>query len=107
MVAAGFALTGDVSFIAEVTNFAVFTLFVVVNGALIRLRITQPDRPRPFRLRPAIGPVPLPSAVGLLGAIALAAYMDREAFAIGLLVLGVGIVLSFVFASRRAARDAR
>lgn len=100
-VAGGFALTGDVSFIAEVTNFAVFTLFVVVNGSLIRLRITQPDLPRPFRLRPAIGPVPLASAVGLAGAIALAAFMDRGAFGIGLVVLMLGAVLSFVVLPRR------
>jgi len=106
-VATAFALTGDVSFIAEVTNFAVFTLFVVVNGALIRLRVTQPDRARPFRLRPAIGPVPLPSAVGLIGAIALAAYMDRQAFAVGALVLAVGIVLSFVVAGRANGPTAR
>jgi len=106
-VALGFALTGDVSFIAEVTNFAVFTLFIVVNGALIRLRIIQPERARPFRLRPAIGPVPLPSAVGLIGAIALAAYMDRQAFAVGAIVLAVGIVLSFVIVGRANGPSAR
>lgn len=36
-----------IGFVAQVTNFAVFTLFVVVNGALIRLRVIRPDAVRP------------------------------------------------------------
>ena len=103
VVACGFALTGDIGFIAEVTNFAVFTLFVVVNGSLIRLRMTQPGRARPFRLRPAIGPVPIASAVGLGGALILAAFMNRDALGIGVAVLLLGIVLSFVLIPRRTA----
>jgi APA family basic amino acid/polyamine antiporter len=99
-VAGAFALTGSVAFIAEVTNFAVFTLFVVVNASLIQLRITRPDLPRPFRLRPAIGPVPLASAVGLGGAIMLAAFMDRHAIAVGAALLVIGVALSFVVVPR-------
>ena len=46
-----FALTGSISFVAQVTNFAVFTLFIVVNGALIRLRVSQPDQRSRFERR--------------------------------------------------------
>lgn len=100
VVGLAFGLTGDIGYVAQVTNFAVFTLFIAVNGSVIRLRWTHPDRPRPFRLKPTIGRLPLTPIVGLLGAVALAGFMGREAFLTGSVVLAAGVVLSFVFASR-------
>jgi amino acid transporter len=99
-----FALTGSISFVAQVTNFAVFTLFVVVNSALIRLRIAHPTQPRPFRSGPSIGSAPVPALVGLVGALGLAAFMQREAFVTGLVALGVGVALSFVLVPRETMR---
>ena len=96
-VAVGFAVTGDIGFVAQVTNFAVFILFIVVNAAVIRLRFSQPDRRRPFRLRPTVGRVPLIPVVGLGGALLLSGFMAREAFLVGLLALALGIAASFVF----------
>ncbi len=104
-VALGFALSDDIAFVAEVTNFAVFTLFVVVNASLIRLRVTRPDLPRPFRARPAIGTVPLPALIGLGGALVLAVFMRREAFFVGLATLGLGIALSFVLVPRAVTSE--
>ncbi|MCC6237399.1 MAG: amino acid permease [Dehalococcoidia bacterium] len=95
-VALVFALSGDIGFVAQVTNFAVFTLFVVVNSALIRLRMIHPEWPRPFRAGPSIGPAPLPALVGLGGAVALAFFMDRQALLVGSGALALGIALSFV-----------
>lgn len=95
-VSVAFALTADIGFVAQVTNFAVFTLFVSVNGSLLRLRVTRPDLARPFRANPSIGPVSLPALVGLGGALGLAVFMDREAFATSLVALALGIALSFV-----------
>jgi len=97
-----FALSGDISFVAQVTNFAVFTLFVVVNGAVMRLRMTQPDRPRPFRVRPSVAGFPLPSLVGLGGALVLSAYMDIRALAVGVAALVLGLALSFVLVRAEA-----
>lgn len=91
-----FAASGDIGFVAQVTNFAVFTLFVVVNGSVMRLRWTQPDRPRPFRVRPAVAGLPLPSLLGLGGALVLSVFMDVTALAVGIGALVVGLALSFV-----------
>lgn len=106
VVASLFALTGDIGFVAQVTNFAVFTLFVVVNASLIRLRFSQPDRPRPFRLRPDIGRVPVVPVVGLVGALLLSAYMDRDAFATGAAALVLGFLASFLFVRPGSSKDA-
>lgn len=99
-VSLAFVVSGDIGFVAQVTNFAVFTLFVVVNGAVMRLRFTQPDTARPFRVRPAVAGIPLPSLVGLSGAHVLAAYMDRSAFVVGCGALLLGLALSFVLVQR-------
>ncbi len=101
-VALVFALSGDIGFVAQVTNFAVFTLFVVVNASLIRLRMLHPEWPRPFRAGPSIGPVPLPPLVGLGGAFGLAVFMDRGALLVGVAALALGVLLSLVIVRRDA-----
>ena len=102
IVSVAFATSGDIGFVAQVTNFAVFALFVVVNGAVMRLRVTQPDRPRPFRVRPSVGGFPLPSLIGLGGALVLSAYMDVRALAVGVAALALGLALSFVLVCAEA-----
>ncbi len=99
-LAVAFGLTGDVGYVAQVTNFAVFTLFVAVNASVIRLRFTQPARARPFRLRPAVRGVPLIPVAGLGGALLLAGFMDRDAFVTGLAALALGVAASFLFVRR-------
>lgn len=103
-VALLFGLTGDIGYIAQVTNFAIFVLFVVVNACVIRLRFTEPDRPRPFRLRPVVGRVPVIPVIGLAGALLLAGFMERDAIVTGVVALVVGIAASFVF-TRPMARE--
>lgn len=104
-IATAFAAAGDIAFVAQVTNFAVFVLFIIVNGAVIRLRFTQPATERPFRLRPVIANVPLTALVGLLGTCLLGAFLSREAFATGAVTLVTGIALSFVLVPRNPARS--
>jgi APA family basic amino acid/polyamine antiporter len=102
-VAIVFALSGDIGFVAQVTNFAIFVLFVAVNASLIRLRFTQPEHPRPFRLRGAVARVPLIPAITAAGTISLAAFMEREAALIGLAALALGVGVSFIAAKKEAA----
>jgi len=105
-VAVAFALSGDIAFVAQVTNFAVFTLFIAVNGSVLRLRFTQPDRARPFRIRPSLGRVPLAPVVGLVGALVLSVFMERSAFLVGCAALLLGFALSFVLVQHEARPDA-
>jgi len=96
-IALAFGLTGDIGYVAQVTNFAIFTLFVIVNAAAIRLRWTQPDRPRPFRLRGTVGRLPLIPVVGLGGALLLATFMVRDAAVTGTVALVVGGIAALLF----------
>ena len=95
VVAVMLAATGDIGFVAQVTNFAVFGLFTIVNAAVIMLRRSRPDIERPFRLPFALNGVPLIAVFGLIGNLWLAAYMDREAFVAGLGLLAIGLAASF------------
>ena len=88
------ASTGDIGFVAQVTNFAVFGLFAIVNAAVIALRVTRPGVERPFRLPGTIGRIPIVAAVGLLGNLALAGFMDLDAFFAGIVLLAVGLLAS-------------
>lgn len=94
IVAMLLASAGDIGFIAQVTNFAVFGLFTIVNAAVITLRRTRPDAERPFRLAGSVNGVPVVAVVGLVGNLALAAFMDRDAFLAGLVLLAIGLAAS-------------
>ena len=105
LIALVFALSGDIGFVAQVTNFAVFVLFVAVNTSVVRLRFTQPERPRPFRLPLSIAGVAIIPTAAAVGTLSLAVFMEREAVLIGLAALMLGIGGSFVAARHEAEQD--
>jgi len=88
------AATGDISFVAQVTNFSLFGLFALVNISVIALRRSHPHTSRPFRLPGSIRGVPLIAVAGLIGNLMLALFMDGEAFRAGMVLLGIGLVAS-------------
>lgn len=49
-LAAAGTLRGDVGEAAELTNFALFVAFALVNSAVIALRVSRPEARRPFRI---------------------------------------------------------
>jgi APA family basic amino acid/polyamine antiporter len=56
----------DVAFLASLYSFGVLLAFTAAQLAVIRLRITEPDLPRPFRAPFSVGrhEIPLPAVVG-------------------------------------------
>ena len=101
-IAAIFTLPGELGVVVQVSNFAVFVAFVVVNAAVSRLRQTQPEAERPFRIAGTIAGVPITAIVGTLGAIGLSFSMEIEA-----VVVGVGVLLTGLLVSPIAMRNER
>jgi amino acid transporter len=103
-MAVALATTGNIGFVAQVTNSAVFGLFTIVNAAVIVLRRNRPDVERPFRLWGSVNGVPVIAVLGLVGNLGLAAYMDRDAFVagVGLLAIGLAASMYIVRYERRA-----
>jgi APA family basic amino acid/polyamine antiporter len=87
-----FALVGDLTFIASVTDFAVYAVFLAVNTAVVVLRRTAPDVPRPFRSPGAIRGVPVLPIAGSVAALAMVPQLPVRALWLGaaLLVFGLG-----------------
>jgi len=71
----GTSFTHAVTFLASLFSFGVLLAFTAAQLAVVKLRTTQPQLRRPFRVPLTVGRVPLPSAVGALctGAIFVAA----------------------------------
>lgn len=91
--AAGFAAVGDISLVAAVTDFAVYAIFIVVNGALITLRYRMPEASRTFVTPVSLGRFPLLPVLGGIAAAAMATQLELNAWAIGLGAIGVGLAV--------------
>ncbi|MDP6670622.1 MAG: amino acid permease [archaeon] len=93
-----FALSGDITSIAFITDFGVFAVFLVVNLAVIFLRFSDPAAKRPFRIPLNIGEFPV---LPFLGIIACAYMLFSFSFEIALFSSAVFVIsLPFYFLCR-------
>jgi len=90
LIAAPFALTGQIGLVASATDFLIYAIFLVVNGAVIALRLRAPEVARPFRTPWALRRVPVLPVLGVLAVVLMLAYLDRQAAGIGAAILGAG-----------------
>ena len=94
LVALVFLLPGDITFVANLTNFTLFVTFIMINASVIVLRYRLPDIHRPFRVPISIGRFPLLPLFGLLTSALLLSQQDWK-----VVVLGIGMVLAGLFLS--------
>ncbi|MEZ4552553.1 MAG: APC family permease [Dehalococcoidia bacterium] len=104
-VAIPFTLSGRIELIAQVTNFAIYVLFVTVNLAVIQLRRSRPDVPRSFRAPFAVRSVPVTAALGVVTSVFLLFYIEATAWVLGLLMIASGVAawLASPYLGRRPA----
>jgi basic amino acid/polyamine antiporter, APA family len=98
--AIAFALAGDLTFIASVTDFAVYVVFLAVNAAVIILRRRAPDAARPFRTPGAVGGIPILPVAGSIAALAMVPQLATSS-----LVLGGALLLAGLLAQRVLDRN--
>lgn len=106
-IALGFMLSGNIGFVAQVTTFAVFGQFLVVNAAVIVLRRSRREQARPFRVRTTIAGVPVTAIVALVTTVLFAVFMDRDALITGVVALALGFLASLVTLRRHEAGTLR
>jgi APA family basic amino acid/polyamine antiporter len=104
--AIGFAAVGDLTLIASVTNFAVYVVFLAVNAAVIVLRRTQPDAPRPFRTPWSIRGVPVLAVAGSVAALAMVPQLETNSLWLGGALLAAGLVVYRLLRGRSHGRRA-
>jgi amino acid transporter len=89
---------GDLAILAGLSSFSALLAFLAVNLALIALRYTQPDRPRPFRVPFAIGRMPLPPIAAIAFILLLLGYFEGKVYQGGAVALALA---ALIFMSRR------
>jgi amino acid transporter len=90
--AVAFALIGDLTFVAIVTDFAVYAVFLAVNAAVIVLRRTAPDAARPFRVPGSIRGVPVIPVAGSIAALAMVPQLEARSLWLGAALLVAGLL---------------
>jgi basic amino acid/polyamine antiporter, APA family len=101
VVAGGFALFGDFAVIAAVTDFAVYVVFLAVNGTVIILRRTRPELPRPFAVAGTVRGIAVLPVLGL-GAVALMmTQLELRAIALGAALCATGLAAGWLMRARR------
>ena len=92
-VAAVFVILGDLALVASVTDFSVYVVFIAVNLTVILLRLWQPKRRRPFRIRGTIGKVPITPVLALAAVGLLLPSLEASALVLGTAVLVTGVAV--------------
>ncbi|MSQ29198.1 MAG: amino acid permease [Dehalococcoidia bacterium] len=82
-VAAAFAWSGRLGLVAAATNFSVYAVFIAVDLAVLRLRRSLPDVPRPVRAGPSIGRWPVAPVLGLCATAAMLVFLEPGAWLVG------------------------
>lgn len=93
VVAAGFALSGRIELVAAVTNFSVYAVFISVNLAVLQLRRTYPDLPRPIAAGNRASRWPMLPILGLAVTVVMALFLDATAWAIGGVIVAAGLLV--------------
>lgn len=96
-VAAAFTLTGEIAYVANATNFALFLTFALINATVIFLRRREPDIPRPFRVPLDVRGVPLVPLLGIFFSFFLLLQIEAEVVLLGIGILLIGWGVSRVY----------
>ncbi|NCX32336.1 MAG: amino acid permease, partial [Actinobacteria bacterium] len=105
IAALGLLLLGDLKTLASATDALIYLTFLVVNAAVVALRRTQPELHRPFRIRGAIGWVPVLPVLAFIAVVVVARELQQSSFwMVGVIVaLGLAVHALHRVTSRREA----
>jgi len=98
LLAMVFVLIGDLKEVAYITNFGVFVLFLMVNLAVIMLRLRGPEVQGVFKIPWSIGKVPLLPVLGALFSLFMISRVETSSAVFGSVVILLGVPAYFVLA---------
>jgi APA family basic amino acid/polyamine antiporter len=91
-----FLFTGDIGFVANVTNFTLFVTFMVINAALIVLRYKRPEILRPFRVPINMVDMPVLPMMGLAFCAFMLSQLSIDVLIAGTILTIIGSILSMM-----------
>jgi len=95
LLASMFAMIGDITIVAELTNFAVFSAFIVVNASLIALRYKSPNLKRKFKVPLNIGKFPVLPLLGIITCFFMLANLELSVIAGGVGLIALGLLIHY------------
>jgi basic amino acid/polyamine antiporter, APA family len=101
LLAMGFALIGKIESVANLANFVVFTVFIMVNLSMLKLRFSMPDKKRGFRVPLNIGKFNLVALVGIGINLYLLSNIEIELILYGIGLIIVGFLLEWYFKEKK------
>jgi amino acid transporter len=84
---------GEVALVSSVSSLSTLLAFSSVAASVVALRLRDPGRARPFRIRGSVRGVPVLSVLAILSVLALATQFHPAAFAITGAALAFGAAL--------------
>lgn len=93
-------LIGDLKSIANLTNFTVFSVFIVINATLIFLRVKKPIN-EGFKVPFNIGKIPIFPLLGIITSIFMIGNLSIRILILGILLIIIGIIVHFVLKNLR------
>jgi APA family basic amino acid/polyamine antiporter len=96
-LAIAFTFAGNISTIANISVFTIIMVFIVVNLALIWLRIKEPQIERPFRVPLNVKNFPVLAVLGIITPIIGVIQFETYVILMGLAVVLSGTVFYFVY----------
>lgn len=90
-----FFFVGGIEKVAAISNLTVYITFIAINLALIKLRYSAPNLPRPFKVPFSIGKMPVLPLLSIGSCLFMIANVEVDAliYGLGLTVLGIVILL--------------
>jgi APA family basic amino acid/polyamine antiporter len=92
----GFVFLGDLKTIANLTNFTIFSIFILVNASLIYLRLYKPADTN-FKVPGNFGKIPLIPAFGIVTSCFMITYLSLEVLIFGGILIVFGIVIGKIW----------
>jgi len=93
IISIGILFLGNLTWIANLTNFTVFTVFIMVNATLIYLRKKEP-MDCGFKIPGNIKGVPIVSVLGIISSVFMLSYIATDIIIAGIILVVVGIVFA-------------
>jgi basic amino acid/polyamine antiporter, APA family len=90
VVAAMFATIGKIGLVASVTDFSVYTIFLMMNASVIALRFRMPEAQRSMRTPLNVGRVPLLPIAAISTILLMLAFIEPQAWILGAAALIAG-----------------
>lgn len=100
VLAVALVVPADLDFLVGIYAFGATLAFTIAHLSVIRLRITEPDRKRPYRMPLTVGRLPLPAVAGAvisLGLFATVLALHDAARYVGLGWMAAGVLLYVVY----------